>query len=280
MSHLKPYFCIMKSGRLELIIHAVCWSMYTILAVYGRGSYWDEMAQASMVMAFVSFPVAFWLNTSCLYPLYFNRKKWAWYIFSLLLVYLCLETIRALWVAADPDSPGFRYAWMGAHDVLTPVFFGYIFSFVYVSAKNWSVQNKEIERLKKESTEVQPAMAGLAGTLPVASESPATPNDFFFVQTGNARKRIAINDLLYISGEGNYVYYVTAAEKILVRKSIREVSQTLPASNFIQIHRSYIVALARIEKILDNHVYITGERLPIGSTYREPFFQTIESLQR
>lgn len=269
----------MKTGRLEFILHLVCWSLYTFIAMYGRGQYWNAMEQANIVMAFVSFPVAFFIHAFYVFPRFFKQQKWAWYGMLLLAGYVSLETIRAVWIASDPNMPDFQQVFMGEHDVLPPVFFGYLFSFVYASVKNGSKQNTEIEQLKKANFEAGKTVSETPEKTE-AAQNPVATNDFFFVQTGNAKKRIAFNDILYISGEGNYVYYITAAEKVLVRKSIREVLQTLPVSDFIQIHRSFVVALRRIEKVQDNHVYIAGERIPVSSTYRELFLQTIESLQR
>ncbi len=267
----------MKTGRLEFVIHLLCWSLYTFIAMYGRGQYWNAMEQANIVMAFVSLPVAFFFHAFYVFPRFFKQQKWGWYGMLLLAGYVCLETIRAVWIASDPNMPDFQQVFMGKHDVLTPVFFGYLFSFVYASVKNWIKQNKEIEQLKKANIAAEQAVSETPEkTEPV--QNPAAPNDFFFVQTGNAKKRLAFNDILYISGEGNYVYYITATEKVLVRKSIREVLQTLPVSDFIQIHRSFVVALRRIEKVQDNHVYIAGERIPVSSTYREVFLQTINAL--
>ena len=82
--------------------------------------------------------------------------------------------------------------------------------------------------------------------------------------------------ILFVQGEGNYVNYVTGAEKILVRTSMKEAAGLLPPGQFVQIHRSYIVALQWIEKVEDNHVFIAGERMAISATFREGFFQRID----
>lgn len=104
--------------------------------------------------------------------------------------------------------------------------------------------------------------------------------EFFFVNTGNQRQRIFYKEITHIKGEGNYVTYYTAKGKILVRASMSETAAQLPASMFIQIHRSTIVALQWIEKIEDQHVYIEKERLPVSATYREKFMIVVNSLQK
>lgn len=104
-----------------------------------------------------------------------------------------------------------------------------------------------------------------------------TPADFFFVNAGNQKKRISFSDILYVQGEGNYISYVTAAEKILVRATLAEAANILPSPMFVQIHRSYIIAVRHIEKIEDNHVHMNGVAIAIGSTFKEKFLKVIDS---
>ncbi len=112
------------------------------------------------------------------------------------------------------------------------------------------------------------------------AKAPPPANDFFFVQTGNQRRRIDYSDILYVEGEGNYVSYFTGAGRILVRSSIRESLEGLPAGRFVQVHRSFIVALQWIDKIEDNHVFTAQRKISIGAKYREDFFRMLESLKR
>lgn len=112
------------------------------------------------------------------------------------------------------------------------------------------------------------------------SKSTLHVNNFFFVNTGNQKRRLFYSEIYCIEGEGNYVKYLTKEGNVLVRSTIKETLQLLPPSRFVQIHRSYIVALQWIEKIEDNHVYVAQRRISIGATYRENFLRVIESLKR
>ena len=104
------------------------------------------------------------------------------------------------------------------------------------------------------------------------------PTDFFFVNTGSQRQRIFYKDIYYIEGEGNYVNYFTEKGKVLVRSTIKKTLELLPDSIFVQIHRSYIVALAKIDKIDGNQLIIKDKKLAIGATYRQGFFEQIDAL--
>jgi two-component system, LytTR family, response regulator len=100
---------------------------------------------------------------------------------------------------------------------------------------------------------------------------------FFFVNTGNQQRRITLNDILHIEGNGNYVTYHVQKEKVTVRSTIRETLSILPRQNFIQIHKSHIVSLAKIIKIQDNHVFVDGHRISIGARYRENLMKIVAS---
>lgn len=108
--------------------------------------------------------------------------------------------------------------------------------------------------------------------------SSSANNTFFFVNTGNQKQRLFYDDIFYIEGEGNYVNYYTEKGKVMVRSTIKKTLALLPNTTFIQIHRSYIVALPWIDKIEDNQVVIGGKKIAIGATYREEFFKIINSI--
>lgn len=110
-----------------------------------------------------------------------------------------------------------------------------------------------------------------------SESSPKELPGFLFVNTGNQKQRILLDELLYVESEGNYVSYVTTSGKHLVRASVKETLKLLPANQFVQIHRSYIVALQRVEKIEDHHVFVSNKKMPVGATYREHFNKLVNS---
>lgn len=105
------------------------------------------------------------------------------------------------------------------------------------------------------------------------SNKPSNP--FFFVNTGNQKQRISYAGIQYIEGDGNYVNYYTDQGKVMVRSTIKKTLNLLSSNTFIQIHRSYIVALPWIDKIEDNHVFIGEKKMPVGATYRTAFLKLI-----
>ena len=109
----------------------------------------------------------------------------------------------------------------------------------------------------------------------VRDRMPDSSKDYFFVNSGNLKKRILVDEVLYLESRGNYVAYVLTDGEVEVRSTIKDALQQLPASQFQQVHRSFIVALRWIDRIEDNHVYIGKAAISIGASHRDAFLRRI-----
>lgn len=80
--------------------------------------------------------------------------------------------------------------------------------------------------------------------------------------------KVALNDILYIESIKDYIKVITIAGTIITKQSISSVEEMLPKEMFIRIHRSYIVALNKIESYNNELVWIAKQELPISRMYR------------
>lgn len=101
-------------------------------------------------------------------------------------------------------------------------------------------------------------------------------DDIIFVKTEYRIERINVNDILYIQGMKDYQMIVTKHEKIMTLQCFREIENVLPTPAFIRIHKSYIVALNKIESIERNRIKIAGQLLPISDSYKDGFYDTLK----
>ncbi|MEQ9266699.1 MAG: LytTR family DNA-binding domain-containing protein [Balneolaceae bacterium] len=108
------------------------------------------------------------------------------------------------------------------------------------------------------------------------NDSSTVSREFLFLNTGLSKQKVLVDDILYMESDGNYVNYITKNGKLMIRASIKETLNTLPSSHFVQIHRSFIVSLRWVEKIQDNHVYISDKEIPIGNTYKSKLLKLID----
>ena len=109
----------------------------------------------------------------------------------------------------------------------------------------------------------------------VVSVSPGEP--FFFVKTETRIEKVRFADVLYIEGMGDYWRIVTSAKKIMSLLNFKKLEEILPSAQFIRVHKSFIIALDKIESVERNRIRIADRLIPISETYRKSFFYLIEN---
>lgn len=106
---------------------------------------------------------------------------------------------------------------------------------------------------------------------------PSIGNDFIFVKTEHKIQKIYLDDILYIEGLKDYISIFTKSERVITLQSMKKMEETLPAYHFIRVHKSYIIALDKIESIERSRITIADKLIPVGDTYRDDFFKLIEN---
>lgn len=76
-------------------------------------------------------------------------------------------------------------------------------------------------------------------------------------------------DILYLEATGNYVTFVLKDKNILSRSTFIEAINLLPADKFLRIHRSYIVAINKIDKVERHQVTIGNIKIPVSEAYSD-----------
>jgi two-component system, LytTR family, response regulator len=75
---------------------------------------------------------------------------------------------------------------------------------------------------------------------------------------------------------GDYWRIVTPKKRIMTLMNARSLEEVLPEPQFCRVHRSFFVAMAKIESIERKHIKIADQRIPIGDTYQKNFFNIID----
>ncbi|MBC8156357.1 MAG: response regulator transcription factor [Bacteroidetes bacterium] len=97
-----------------------------------------------------------------------------------------------------------------------------------------------------------------------------------FVKDGYDYVRIALDDLLYIESEGNYLTFYETGKKVVTRMTVAEAMTQLPGPGFMRIHKSYIVSLTHIDKIERHQVTIGKTQIPLAGTYRDELLERVK----
>jgi len=103
----------------------------------------------------------------------------------------------------------------------------------------------------------------------------ATEQGYFFVKVNYALEKILYDDILYIEALQNYIAIHLTERKIVSYMTITNMMKQLPPSLFMRIHKSYIVALRKIDSVSGNKVIIKSETLPVSRSVKEALFLAI-----
>lgn len=110
----------------------------------------------------------------------------------------------------------------------------------------------------------------------ISTENTLHEKEFFFIKSEGRQIKIQFNDILYIEGLRDYVNIKTSTEEHIILENLKALETVLP-SNFMRIHRSFIVNLDKIESIEANRLAIEKQAIPIGETYRTNFQNWFEA---
>ena len=111
----------------------------------------------------------------------------------------------------------------------------------------------------------QPALVG-ASAIPAPAS--IIPTDSIMVKVDADWIRVRFDELLYAQSWGNYVKLFLPGRMLLTPLTTTELESRLPTDQFIRIHKSYIVALNKIERLSGNTLQIEQTELPVGITFR------------
>ena len=93
-------------------------------------------------------------------------------------------------------------------------------------------------------------------------------NAFINLRADRKNLKIPLDDILYIESLKDYIKVVTTTKNIVTKQSISSLEEVLPKHNFVRIHRSFIVAINKIESFTTDTIEISKHELPISRMYR------------
>src|SRR5438270_5087585 len=91
---------------------------------------------------------------------------------------------------------------------------------------------------------------------------------FVFVKDNGILKRISIDDILFLEAMGDYVKVHTPQKFHVVHATLKSIEEKLPVSKFVRVHRSYIVAINKIDYIQEGTISIGKTTIPVADTHK------------
>lgn len=95
-----------------------------------------------------------------------------------------------------------------------------------------------------------------------------TDEEFLFIRDSNIIRRLKINDILYAEAMGDYVKLHVDKKFYAIHTTLKAVEERLTAAKFIRVHRSYVVAVNKIDSLRDGTIIIGDKSIPVADAYR------------
>jgi DNA-binding LytR/AlgR family response regulator len=104
-----------------------------------------------------------------------------------------------------------------------------------------------------------------------------TPSGFIMLRADKRLHKIDLSDIYYLESMGDYVKIHLGEKNLVVHETFRALLAALPEAFFIQVHKSFIIPVQRVNYIEGNQLKIGNQMIPIGAMYKESLLQKLKS---
>lgn len=103
-----------------------------------------------------------------------------------------------------------------------------------------------------------------------------TEAQYLFIRADYSLHKILISDILFIEGLDDYLkIHILNQKTIVARMTLKSMLEKLPASEFLRVHRSFIIPISRVDKVRNKIIYIGEEAIPVSASYEAAFAEAI-----
>lgn len=161
--------------------------------------------------------------------------------------------------------------------ILTTAFSEYALDGYEFDVADYLLKPISLDRFIKAVSRVIASLesSSVANVQSIASTVSTDP-DFVFMKSDRMIIKIECQSIRYIKSEDDFTRVFMEGKNHFLSNTLKFWSDILSKNDFVRIHRSYIVNIKCIDKIVGNQVYLGEERLPIGRSFRDAFMAKID----
>jgi len=97
-----------------------------------------------------------------------------------------------------------------------------------------------------------------------------------FIKVNYEIMKVNLKDIDLIEALDDYIKIYIKPNPVLTLMTLKSIQEKLPPRDFVRVHRSFIIPLAKIEKFSKSKVWIAGKEIPIGSSYSGVYDQLLD----
>jgi len=99
--------------------------------------------------------------------------------------------------------------------------------------------------------------------------------NFLFLKSDRQYVKVEIASILYIESLKDYIRVVTKTDTLLCHQSLTDITAKLPPDQFLRVHRSYTLSLAKIDQVRQHCAHIGGKLIPISRACRQEVYRRL-----
>lgn len=105
-------------------------------------------------------------------------------------------------------------------------------------------------------------------------------DEFIYIRVERKIVKVSTDDIIYIEALKDYVKIVTTGRVLTTKQAISSLEETLSSNRFARIHRSYLVAIKRIDAFTHEYIEIAQRQLPISRMYRQGVYKVLQMAEK
>lgn len=148
--------------------------------------------------------------------------------------------------------------------VLTTAYSEYALESYNFNVIDYLLKPISFERFLKTVNKIKEVML-----INAAAKENKPSNNYIFIKSNNRFFKVNFSEIIYVEGMKDYLKIHTSNTKLITLQTMSEMEKLLPPSQFIRVHKSYIVAVSCIKSIYGNTIELSKADIPVGINYKE-----------
>lgn len=159
--------------------------------------------------------------------------------------------------------------------VLTTAFEQYAVQAFELDVVDYLVKPIQFDRFLKSVMKALPQHDIQQETPPAVNTTESADPAFLYFRADRKMVKVLLNEILYVESLKDYVKIYTTKGPVITKYAIASLEAMLPATSFLRVHRSYLVALHRIDSYTPEDIEIQKAIIPVGKLYRQQMIKTL-----
>lgn len=159
--------------------------------------------------------------------------------------------------------------------ILTTAYREYALEGFELDVVDYLVKPITFERFLKSVNKYYQMCQDQVQVVPGSNSERVNEESFIYVKENKKVIKVYLSEIRYVEGLSEYVQIYTDKRKIITKTSMSLMEEKLPTSNFLRIHKSFIVQVSKIEAFTANTIEIQGKELPIGRNFKNAVLNSL-----